>query len=186
MKLSYFSRTVGKKSEVNRLRREGCIPAVFYGQSQAVQPIFVKQDEVAGILREMHSRPLATEIFELYDGRKSYRALIKEIQYHRTTYAIEHIDFIFIADNSLVTVNVPIQITGAAECVGVKLGGFVRQVIRSIKVVCLPQDIPRELVLDVRDMQIAQSKRLSDLVIPAGVRVYAKMNEVAVVIAKKV
>ncbi len=185
MKLSYFSRTVGKKGEVNKLRREGSIPAVIYGLDQPVQPIFIKKDEMETFLRQMKPGLLATSVFELHDGHKAHKAIIKEVQYHRSTYAIEHIDFALVNDKVPVTVNVPIQIAGLGDCVGVKLGGFVRQSIRSLKVSCFLKDIPQEFTIDVRDMQIAQTKRLSDISIPAGVKPIAKMNEVAVVIAKK-
>lgn len=186
MKLSYFSRTAGKKGEVNKLRRESSIPAVLYGLNEPVQPIFVKKDEVETFLRQMKPGMLSTAVFELHDGHKSHKAMIKEVQYHRSTYAILHIDFVRVDDKATVTVNVPIQVVGTGDCVGVKLGGFVRQAIRSLKVSGLLKDIPQEFVVDVRDMQIAQTKRLSDLSIPAGVKPMAKMNEVAIVIAKKV
>jgi large subunit ribosomal protein L25 len=186
MKLSYFSRTTGKKGEVNKLRREGSIPAVLYGLNQSAQPIFVKKNEVETFLRNMKAGLLSTAVFELNDGQKTRKAMIKEVQYHRSTYAILHIDFALVDDKAMVTVNVPVQITGVAECAGVKSGGFVRQSIRSLKVSCLLKDIPQELSLDVRDMEIAHTKRLSDIAIPAGVKPIAKMNEVAVVIAKKV
>jgi large subunit ribosomal protein L25 len=84
-----------------------------------------------------------------------------------------------------VTVNVPIQILGLADCVGIKLGGFLRQVIRSLKVSCLPKHIPQEFELDVRDLNVGQSKRLSDIAIPGTARPIGRMSEVAVVIAKK-
>ncbi len=186
MKLSYFSRTVGKKGDVNKLRREGGVPAVLYGLNQPPESVFIKKNEVETFLRNMKPGLLSTSVFELHDGQKSRKAMIKEVQYHRSTYAIEHIDFALVNDKEKVTVKVPLQITGAAECAGVKLGGFVRQSIRSLKVSCLLKDIPQELTLDVRDLQIAQSKRLSDIAIPDGVQPHAKMNEVAVVIAKKV
>lgn len=186
MKLSYFPRTAGKKGEISKLRREGCVPAVLYGKNQSVHSIFLKKDEMEAILRHVKQGLLSTVIFELHDGQKAHKAMIKEVQYHRTTYAIEHIDFMLVNDKEPVMVNVPIQIVGAAECVGVKLGGFVRQPIRSMKVSCLLKDIPEEFTIDVREMQIAQSKRLSDIALPAGIKPIAKMNEVAVVIAKKV
>ena len=186
MKLSYFSRTAGKKGDRNKLRREGGIPAVLYGLNQPAENIFVKKNDVETFLRHMKPGLLATSMFELHDGQKTRKAMIKEVQYHRSTYAIEHIDFVLVNDQAMVTVNVPVQITGAAECVGVKLGGFVRQAIRSLKVSCLLKDIPQELNLDVRNMDLNHTKRLSDIVIPAGVKPIAKMNEVAVVIAKKV
>lgn len=185
MKLSYFKRTAGKNGEINQLRREGKIPGVVYGKGHAEIPLYIKKEEFDAVIRKTRPGLLPTIVFELHDGDKSYKALIKEVQYHRTTYAVEHIDFLFVSDQEPVTVNVPIQLVGVADCVGVKLGGFVRHVIRNLKVSCLLKDLPKELKLDVQEMQVAQSKRLSDLPLPAGVRPLARMNEVAVVIAKK-
>ena len=55
-----------------------------------------------------------------------------------------------------------------------------------MKVSCLAKDIPQEFTIDVRELNIAQSKTLGDIPIPDGVRPLAKLREVAVVIAKKV
>jgi large subunit ribosomal protein L25 len=114
------------------------------------------------------------------------KAIVKDIHYHVASYAIEHIDFAILDPHREVTVNVPITILGLADCVGVKLGGFMRQVIRALKVSCLPKHIPKAFELDIRDLNVAQSKRLSDIAIPDSVRPLGRMNEVAVVIAKKV
>ena len=176
---------MGKKGDLNKLRREGKIPAILYGRGPSATPIYVSKEDVDAILRQAQSGSLPTTLFELQCDGKTEKALIKEIQYHRTNYGIEHIDFAAVSDDKPVSVNVPIQLAGIGECVGVKLGGFVRHVIRNLKVSCMLKDVPKEFVLDVRDMQIAQTKRLSDLSLPEGVRPMAKMNEVAVVIAKK-
>lgn len=185
MKLSYFKRTTGKKGELNRLRREGKIPGVLYGKGHEDVSLYINKEEFDAVIRKTRQGLLSTVLFELHDGHKSHKALVKEVQYHRTTYAVEHIDFLLVSDQVPVTVNVPIQLAGVGDCVGVKLGGFVRHVIRNIKVSCLLKDLPQEFKLDVQEMQVAQVKRLSDLTIPAGVRPLARMNEVAVVIAKK-
>ena len=71
------------------------------------------------------------------------------------------------------------------DCVGIKLGGFLRQVIRSVKVRCLPKNIPQNFELDIRNLKMRQSKRLSDLVMPEGVTPLAATDEVVVVIAKR-
>lgn len=186
MKLSVFPRTNEKKSDARKVRREGKIPAIFYGRNQEIRNLSVKRDEFETVLRKIKPTLLPTTLFELSEEGKTYKVLIKEVQYHPATYAIQHIDFVFISDREPVKVSVPIQILGTAECVGIKLGGFARQVIRSLLVVCLPKDIPAEFTIDIRELNIAQAKRLSDIAIPAGVRALAKMDEVAVVIAKKV
>jgi len=54
-----------------------------------------------------------------------------------------------------------------------------------MKVSCLPKDIPTSFKIDVKDLDVLQSRRLSDIPLPHGVKPLAKMEEVAVVIAKK-
>ena len=185
MKLTLTKRPKSTKGALNQMRREGNIPAVFYGsQDGAAETVAVQGAEFQAALRKMRQGLLATQVFELdFDGKKS-KAIIKDVQYNHATYAIEHIDFLELEDGRPVTVNVPIQILGGAECPGVKLGGTLRQVIRSLKVACLPKHIPQEFSLDVRDLNLAQAKRLSDLTIPEHVQPKATMSEVAVVIAK--
>ncbi|HLB53247.1 MAG TPA: 50S ribosomal protein L25 [Chlamydiales bacterium] len=186
MNFTGFAREVGKKGALNEARREGKIPAVLYGPKKENSPLYLKKEEFEAVLRKMAPNTLATTIFELDVEGKKRKVLIKEVQYGRASYAVEHVDFFEVVENLPLQVNVPIQIAGIMDCAGVKLGGFVRQVIRHLKVSCLPKEIPQHFILDVREMQLAEVKRLSDLPLPKGVKPLAKMNEVAVVIAKKV
>ncbi len=185
MKLSVFKRAAGSKGEVKRIRREGNIPGVLYGHKQEVQSITVKGEEMQTILRNLKPGLLPTTIFDLHEGSHHFRAVIKDIHYHPTSYAILHLDFVILDAHTPVTLNVPIQILGTAECPGIKLGGFRRQVIRNLKVRCLPKDIPQEFTVDISDLQIAGAKRLSDIAIPSAVKPLAAMSEVVVVIAKR-
>ena len=117
---------------------------------------------------------------------KTISAIVKDIHYHPTTYVPQHIDFLVLETDTAVSVNVPIVVLGAAECPGIKLGGFARQPIRALTVKCLPKDIPQQFFLNIQDLQLAQSKRLSDIEVPSSVKPMAKnMNEVAIVIAKR-
>lgn len=182
MKLSVFER---KKGGLGTLRREGKIPAVLYGQKLDGEMLSISKEEMQTILRNMESGLLSTTVFELHGGKHSRKAIVKEIQYHVATYEIEHIDFLLLQDDIPVTLNVPIQVTGLADCAGIKLGGFMRQAIRTMKVSCLPKHIPTSFKIDVKDLELMQSKRLSDIAMPQGVKPLAMMSEVAVVIAKK-
>jgi large subunit ribosomal protein L25 len=172
------------------------IPACIYGngvKDGQSEYITILAAELEAHLRDMKKSGvlLATSIFELSDGRS---AIIKEIQYHRTNYKVLHIDFYIVDKKEQVTVNVPIQIDGKDECVGVKLGGFLRQVIRTLKVQCLPSDIPPKFTIDVRDLNHTaegdkkpnKSKRLSDIALPKGVKpLLTDMNQVAVSVGKR-
>ncbi len=185
MKLELEKRTTGKRGVTQQIRREGNIPAILYDSAGAGEAVCVKGDEMRAILRSLRPGLLATTVFSLSLGNKKIRAIVKDVQYHVASYEIEHIDFLELKEDRPVTVNVAVHLLGAAECVGVKLGGFIRQVVRALKVKCLPKDIPQEFVIDVKELNVAESKRLSDIQIPANVRPLGRMDEVAVVIGKK-
>jgi large subunit ribosomal protein L25 len=98
---------------------------------------------------------------------------------------VSHIDFEELFDDVPVSVKVPINCIGVADCAGIKLGGFLRQVIRHVRVECLPKHIPAEFQVDVRELGIKQSRKLADIKIPQGVKPLAKMDEVVVVVSKR-
>lgn len=185
MKLTVKNREGAKKSEAKKIRRESNVPAILYAAGHANELIVVDGTEFATVIRGMKPGHLSTTIFTLKSGNKERRAVIKDIQYKRTTYQVSHIDFQELIDGVPITVKVPIICTGIAECAGIKLGGMLRQVIRTIKVECDPKKIPDEFVVDIRELGIRQKKRLSDLEIPKGVRPLADLNEVVVTISKQ-
>lgn len=185
MKLTITPRTGDKKSDVKKIRREGNIPAILYSPKGKQERLIVNGDEFNAVLREMKPGHLPTTIFTLSDGTTEKRAIVKDIQYYLTTYKVSHLDFEELEEEVPVTVRVPIACTGVVDCVGVKLGGFLRHVIRHVRVACLPRHIPSEFQVDVRDLGIRQSRRLKDIALPEGVRPLANLEEVVVVIAKR-
>lgn len=185
MKLTVTNRPAARKSEAKEIRRKGNIPAVLYSAGNSCENLEINGDQFKAVIRGIKSGRLSTTRFTLSDGKKDRAAIVKDIQYHPTTYQILHLDFEELIDNTPVNVKVPIHCTGIVECMGIKLGGFLRQVIRTVKVECLPQDIPTEFLVDIRDLGIRQSKRLRDLKFPSGVRPLAPVEEVVVVIAKR-
>lgn len=186
MKLKLLKRDSLKKSETSKIRRSGNIPAVMYVRGKPTDAIAIDGPEFSSILRNIQPGRLSTTIFTLTDEKgKARRAVLKEIQYAPTTYNVQHLDFEELFDDTQVSVKVPIECIGVADCVGIKLGGFLRQVIRHIRVRCLPKDIPQVFQVDVRNLAMYDTKRLADLDIPQTIRPLADLNEVAVVIAKR-
>ena len=185
MKLAVKQRVSEKKKEIKDIRREGHVPAIIYSSKTQAEKLIVDGAEFKTILREMKPGQLPTTIFVLHDGKSERRAIIKDIQYHLTTYIVSHIDFEELVDDVPVSVKVPVNCIGIMDCVGIKLGGFLRQVVRHVRVECLPKHIPSEFIVDVKDLGIRQSKRLKDLAMPKGVKPLASQEEVLVVIAKR-
>jgi large subunit ribosomal protein L25 len=185
MKLTANVRTAQKKNDVKRIRRAGDVPGVIYSSKKGTESICVKGEEFAAILRSVAPGQLPTTVFALDLGGKERKALIKDVQYDPTTYRPIHLDFEELLDGVMVNVKVPISCTGVVDCVGIKLGGFLRQVIREVRVQCLPKDIPTSFAVDVSSLAIHQTKRLADIQMPKGVRPLALLTEVVVVIAKR-
>lgn len=186
MKLKLYKRDAASKCESKRLRREGKIPAVVYRHGTAGDNIAIETSEYSAFLRKLKPGRLSTTIFELTDeDGKSFRAIVKDIQYNPINYNVIHLDFEELIDDVKVNVKVPIEFVGVVDCVGVKLGGVLRQVIRHLRVRCLPQDIPEVFQLDVKDLGQRESRRLRDLEIPNTVRPLTDLKEVVVIIAKR-
>lgn len=185
MKLAVNKRVGEKKKDLKEIRREGNVPAIIYSSKSQPEKLIVDGVEFKAVLRGMKPGQLPTTVFTLFDGKNERRAIIKDIQYHLTTYIVSHIDFEELIEDVPVSVKVPVNCTGVADCMGIKLGGFLRQVVRHVKVECLPKHIPAEFHVNVKDLGIRQSKRLKDIVMPTGVRALVNPEEVLVVIAKR-
>lgn len=186
MKLQVRKRNQLKKSETKKIRREGDIPCALYIRGKATDSIIANGAEFRALMRDVQPGRLSTTVFTLTDVHgKTRRAILKEIQYEPTTYNVIHLDFEELFDNVKVKVKVPIECTGAVDCVGIKLGGILRQVIRHVLVSCLPKDIPEAFQLDVKNLALFETKRLSDIEMPQTIRAIANLKEVAVVIAKR-
>lgn len=186
MKLQIQKRSGEKKSEVSKLRRAGSIPAVIYHKGQGAESISVLASDYNAAVRQVTPGRLSTTVFNLVDaGGKARKAILKEIQYHPTSYDILHMDFEELHDNVPVNVKVPIECTGVADCVGIKLGGSLRQVIRKVRVRCLPKDIPAAFTVDIRSMNVKDVRRLRDIEVGQTVKALGNPKEVAIAIVKR-
>lgn len=186
MKLNVGKRKAVKKSEIKAIRREKNIPAIVYGQGKEGEAITVNGVEFNALLRKVQPGRLSTTAFELHEEKATTRrGILKDIHYNPTNYDVIHLDFEELLDDVPINVKVPIECIGINECAGIKLGGVLRQVIRYIRVRCLPKDMPTHFQIDIREMALGQVRRLSDLKIPESVRPLADLHEVAVVIAKR-
>jgi large subunit ribosomal protein L25 len=184
MKLTVAARNK-KKSETKRLRREGKIPAILYSKGEKGKEIVVDGTDFKKILNTTPAGTLSSKVFSLEGEGKTVKAIIKDIQYKITTYDVIHLDFEELHTDVPVTLNIPLVCVNIVDCIGVKLGGVIRQVVRQVRVTCLPKDIPAQFEIDVRDMNLGQMKKLNALSIPKGVRPAIDLKEIAVVIARK-
>ncbi|WP_407365668.1 50S ribosomal protein L25 [Chlamydia pecorum] len=185
MELVVTRRETGKKSFLKKIRQTGGIPAVVYSSGKSIANITVDALVFKKFLSSLESGALSSTVFFLeYEGRV-IKALVKDIQYQVTTYEVSHLDFEELVENRPVKLSIPVRCVNTVDCIGVKLGGSLRQVIRSIRVVCLPKDIVPFLELDVQSLGLSQTRKLSDIVIPEGIKPISSLREVAVTVSRR-
>ncbi|SPN74057.1 General stress protein CTC,50S ribosomal protein L25/general stress protein Ctc,ribosomal protein L25, Ctc-form,Ribosomal L25p family [Chlamydia serpentis] len=185
MELIVTSRKTGKKSFLKKIRQQGGIPAVLYSGGKSLANITVDALVFKKFLSNLESGALSSTVFSLsYEGRK-IKALVKDIQYQITTYDVIHLDFEELIEDRSVKLNIPIRCINAVDCIGVKLGGSLRQIIRSVRVVCKPKDIVPFLELDVQAVGLSQTRKLSDIKIPSGIEPITPLKEVAITVSRR-
>ncbi|HZN04648.1 MAG TPA: 50S ribosomal protein L25 [Candidatus Polarisedimenticolia bacterium] len=154
-------REVLGKNASRRLRRSGSIPAVLYGGGK--EPVILQVDPVR-IEQILRSESGVNTIFQLNLAGTDQRrhVMIREYQVDPLEGELLHADFLRIAMDAVIEVEVPIRLHG--ESAGVKLdGGILEPVTRTVRVSCLPGDIPEHLDLDVSAMKINDHLSVADL-----------------------
>lgn len=146
------------KGANRRLRMQGKLPAVIYGQGLETLSVSVNAQDVDLIL---HSEAGHNTIFQLQVSGKLTTVLIKDYQLDPVKGSLLHADFQAVALDQKMTFAVPIQIVGTAE--GVIAGGVLDQVLREIEVECLPTEVPDHIPLDVTELEIGDSVRVEAL-----------------------
>ena len=144
----------GKKSS-NSLRAEGNVPCVMYREGENLH--FYAH---ANAFRGLVYTPEVYLVSLIVDGT-TYKAVMKELQFHPVTDKLLHIDFMQVTEDKPVTLEIPIKITG--ESLGVKAGGKLKVKRRTLKVKGLTSHLPDHLTIDISPLGIGQSIKIGDL-----------------------
>ncbi|MFO7868580.1 MAG: 50S ribosomal protein L25/general stress protein Ctc [Bacteroidales bacterium] len=144
------------KTNSNALRISKSIPCVLYGGELENIHFIIDEEE----FKKAYITPEVYAIELQIDG-STYKAVIKDIQFHPVTDRVIHVDFYQIADDKPFTIKMPIRIVGDSE--GVKKGGKLMVKMRKIRVHGLLQDIPDKLDVDITKLQIGQSIKVPSL-----------------------
>jgi large subunit ribosomal protein L25 len=170
-------RTISGKWGARRLRGEGIVPGVVYGHGEQTISVQLPEKELLGLIRH------GTRLVELnYDGA-SETALIRDLQWDALGHSILHVDFARVAADERIRVEVKITLRGAAP--GVEEGGVLAHLVHTVEVECLVTEIPEEIRVDVRNLHMDEAIHISDLVVPAGVKVLADPEIVVAQVTKK-
>lgn len=171
---------VGKKI-AKKLRKQGRIPAIIYGEHKESIPISLSVNDIKTILK---SKTGENTVLRIHRDDMQVDAMLKEIQYDYLSDHIIHVDLIRIDLNKPVNVNVPVVVQG--ESIGVKVdGGIFDFMTRELKVRCLPTQIPREFLLDISEMKTGDSIKVEDMEVAEGIKIMSDPHTVICAVAAR-
>lgn len=151
-------RPLSTKGAVNKARRDGDVPAIYYTKSTEPIPI---------VLPEISLKPLVytseTHIVDLQidDEKESKKSILKGIQFDPVTDRIIHCDFLGISLDEEIEIEVPVAFEGTAK--GIKEGGVVQHSIHKVRISCLPNNIPDHITIDVTNLGLGDAIHVKDL-----------------------
>ncbi len=152
------------KSVARKLRKDGKIPAVVYGQGLEAVPITIMMRDWEKLGRQ--SRRNVIFNMELHSGQdvENRPVMVKEIQKGFLGGKTLHIDFFQVSMEKTVEVEIPIQLSGKSK--GEINGGIIEMHLRSVRVECLPTQIPEKITVDITDLEIGDSFHVNEISIP--------------------
>jgi len=155
------------KEIAKKLRTKGLIPAVFYGPRSETVVLMVDPKELSRTLQTEAGENVIIDL-NIRKGEDSFQKMVmlKEIQIHPLRRKALHADFYEVSMEQMVTVEIPVHLLGKPE--GVKAGGILDQVLRTIQIQCLPGDIPRSIDVNVDALMIGDSVHVREVQLEKG------------------
>lgn len=165
---------VGKASS-RELRKSGMIPATIYGLGEAAVSIGISPKIVARVLAS--DTGMNTMLHLQREGTDIKRhVIIKDLQRDPVTGRLSHVDFMRVDPTHKVKVHVPIVLKGTPA--GVKEGGLLDFVHRTIEVECLPAFIPAHIDIEVDHMVVGDVIRLDQVKLDSHLTVIGDAHNV--------
>lgn len=152
-------RTPRGKGGARELRRKGRLPAIIYGKD--FEPVAIDID-LDFSRREIRRPGFRTRLYDIDLNQDSaIRVLPQAVAYHPVTDDPVHLDFLRVGPDTRVTVDVPVAFLNQEVCPGLKRGGVLNIVRRTINVNCPASLIPEAIEFDVADLEIGDSLHIS-------------------------
>ena len=151
-------RTDFKKSTSNQMRKAGSVPGIYYSFGEEPIPIKVTELSLRPLVFTSESHIVSLQI---QGDSKPISCILKDTQFEPITSRIIHFDLLGLKEGETLTMEVSVILKGNA--VGVKDGGIVQHNLHKLEVKCLPQNIPPHIDVDITNLAIGDSIKVSDL-----------------------
>jgi large subunit ribosomal protein L25 len=147
---------------VQKVRREGRIPAIVYGHKKT--PVAISLDAHNFVVGLHHGQRL----MDVQIDKKKEKIIVKDLQYDHLGKNIIHADLMRVDITEEIKVNVPIELKGTAK--GTHEGGIIEEHADHLEIECKATDIPESIVVLVKEIGVGDALHASDVTLPEGVK----------------
>lgn len=167
---------VGKK-DAKKLRAQGLVPCIIYGNGREIR-FYTEEKSFKAILFTPE-----TYIVDFTIDGQVYRTILQDVQYHPISDEVLHADFMEVTEEKPITVTLPVRTEGTSP--GVMRGGKLKVRIPRLKVKGLIKDLPAIVFVNISELNVNQAIRVKDINIENVTPLVAANNIVCDVKAKK-
>ncbi len=165
--------------ESRRLRTDGLLPAIVYGQGMESTSVYINAREFTNALKSEAGSNIILNI-ELGEKDK-VTALARQIQRHPYRDEFVHVDLIKV--DLTQTVEAEVQINYLGIPIGVKdEGALVQTINNTLRISALPTNIPTSLDIDIAHLNVGENVIASDIELPEGVTLANEDDDAVMVI----
>jgi len=170
-----FPREGKGKSASRGYRRNDQVPAVIYGANKDNQNVLLNHNE---IMHSLEAEGFQSAIIEIKSDKGTEQAIVRDVQMHPYKPRVMHVDFLRVSATEKIKIEVPLHFIGGEECPGVyNDGGIESHLINEVEVECLPADLPEYLEVDISNLGMHESAKLTDIKVPESVTITALAHE---------
>tara|TARA_S200000501_G_scaffold108581_1_gene101916 strand:+ start:1168 stop:1899 length:732 start_codon:yes stop_codon:yes gene_type:complete len=159
-------RNTTTKGQVDQLRKNGEVPAIVYGGTEQNQKISLSKKEIKFLIEKEN---FLSNVLSLKLDGKEQNVLPREIAFDTVSDEPIHIDFVRIIKGSKIILEIPVKFINNEKSPGLKRGGVLNIVRRKVELRCPTENIPKELVVDLDNLDIGASIKISSINLPENV-----------------
>ena len=158
-------RTGSNKARVIR-KVDGMVPAIVYGDEKETINLKLKLNELT---KAAENELFYTQVLLIKTGDEEEKVVLKELQKDPAKGKFLHADFQRVSRKTKLKVVIPVNFINEDECIGVREdGGVVAKAIREIEIMCLAGNIPESIDVDIENLNLGESMRLTEISLPEG------------------
>ncbi|MEN5168367.1 50S ribosomal protein L25/general stress protein Ctc [Brevundimonas pondensis] len=147
------------------VRRSGAVPGILYGGDKAPVSISVNEKDFR---KSLYTGKLLGHLVTLKYGDETQPVIAKTVDFDPVTDRPLHFDLMRVDAKAPIKIEINVHFKNADEAPFSRAGGMLEVVRHSVEILVAADQIPEELVVDLKGREIGETIRMSDITLPKG------------------